>query len=262
MKRILTLALLATTALSAPAFAAGLSLGGSSSTSASTSNNAGASIGGSSIGVGADVGIGAQNRSSASSMSNDRTANGGVRDQGTSDVDTRASIYGSNTDNNVNDTLNDNRVSLDEQRLNAETRQNLDAQLNENVDTQINTTPVSPETASGSTSIGGTARTAAETNLNSATGLATGATASASQSARVQTLNSADVKLVQQALRQEGLFNGTADGVWGPRTASAVQQFQQQNQIGATGTLDAQTLNKLGVQLQSRSSAGISGSAN
>lgn len=41
--------------------------------------------------------------------------------------------------------------------------------------------------------------------------------------------------MIQQSLRQEGLYNGTADGAAGSRTASALMQFQQKNQLGATG---------------------------
>lgn len=69
--------------------------------------------------------------------------------------------------------------------------------------------------------------------------------------------------MIQQSLRQEGLYNGTADGVWGPRTASALMQFQQKNQLGATGQLNTHTLDQLGVELGASGSSktSTSGSA-
>jgi peptidoglycan hydrolase-like protein with peptidoglycan-binding domain len=72
-----------------------------------------------------------------------------------------------------------------------------------------------------------------------------------------------DVIMIQQSLRQEGLYNGTADGVWGPRTASALMQFQQKNQLGATGQLNTNTLDQLGVELGASGSSktSTSGSA-
>ncbi|MGB4107121.1 MAG: peptidoglycan-binding domain-containing protein [Alphaproteobacteria bacterium] len=67
-----------------------------------------------------------------------------------------------------------------------------------------------------------------------------------------------DVVMIQQALRQEGFYNGTADGVWGPRTASALMQFQQQNKLGATGHLNTNTLDRLGIELGASGSASSS----
>ena len=50
------------------------------------------------------------------------------------------------------------------------------------------------------------------------------------------------VRQVQAALQQQGLYRGTVDGVWGPRTQGAVQSFQQSHSLSATGQLDSQTM--------------------
>jgi peptidoglycan hydrolase-like protein with peptidoglycan-binding domain len=65
------------------------------------------------------------------------------------------------------------------------------------------------------------------------------------------------VKQAQQALKDKGIDAGPVDGQWGPLTQQGVKQFQQQNQIQATGQLDQQTLASLGVG-QSASAGGSS----
>jgi hypothetical protein len=65
---------------------------------------------------------------------------------------------------------------------------------------------------------------------------------------------SGTVRDVQQALQDKGYDVGPVDGVIGPRTQSALRQFQQQQQgIPSSGRLDSQTLGALNV-----SSAGMS----
>jgi peptidoglycan hydrolase-like protein with peptidoglycan-binding domain len=56
------------------------------------------------------------------------------------------------------------------------------------------------------------------------------------------------IKQIQQALDQKG-FKTQEDGIWGPKTASAVRKFQEQNKIEGKGSLNQQTLAKLGVNL-------------
>ena len=55
------------------------------------------------------------------------------------------------------------------------------------------------------------------------------------------------VKQAQQALKDKGIDAGPVDGQWGPLTQQGVKQFQEQNQIQATGQLDRQTLASLGI---------------
>ncbi len=55
-----------------------------------------------------------------------------------------------------------------------------------------------------------------------------------------------DVEDLQRRLKNLGYFNGTATGYFGPQTSDAVQRFQRENRLAATGIADARTLNALG----------------
>lgn len=61
------------------------------------------------------------------------------------------------------------------------------------------------------------------------------------------TLDRATVQSVQASLKNEG-HSVSVDGVWGPRTASALRNFQQANNLPATGTLDSQTMAALDIR--------------
>jgi peptidoglycan hydrolase-like protein with peptidoglycan-binding domain len=50
---------------------------------------------------------------------------------------------------------------------------------------------------------------------------------------------------VQDRLHDQGLYNGPSDGVWGPRTQSAVRAYQAHNNLAVTGQLDEATLHAL-----------------
>lgn len=58
-------------------------------------------------------------------------------------------------------------------------------------------------------------------------------------------VSSVRVKLAQQALKEEGLYKGKIDGQFGPKTRSAVAQFQKQNGLKQTAQLDRRTMMKL-----------------
>ena len=67
------------------------------------------------------------------------------------------------------------------------------------------------------------------------------------QSASVQPANSQansgpSIRDVQQELKQAGLYNGAIDGVWGAESRSAMQQYQKQRGLYASGQLDHDTL--------------------
>jgi peptidoglycan hydrolase-like protein with peptidoglycan-binding domain len=64
-------------------------------------------------------------------------------------------------------------------------------------------------------------------------------------------MSSQTVKQVQQKLSQQGLDVGPVDGKMGPKTRSAVKQFQEQKGIQGNGSLNRQTLAALGVQSRS-----------
>jgi peptidoglycan hydrolase-like protein with peptidoglycan-binding domain len=64
-----------------------------------------------------------------------------------------------------------------------------------------------------------------------------------------------NVRAAQEALRDKGFDPGPVDGIMGPKTQAALRSFQQSNSLRATGRLDSQTTQQLGVE----SSAGSMG---
>ncbi len=52
---------------------------------------------------------------------------------------------------------------------------------------------------------------------------------------------------IQQALSKSGDFSGAPSGKWDDSTADAMRKFQAAHGLNATGKLDAQTLNHLGL---------------
>ena len=65
-----------------------------------------------------------------------------------------------------------------------------------------------------------------------------------------------DVKKVQQALKDKGQDPGAIDGILGPRTKEALKAFQQQQGLSATGALDNQTKEALGLEQGGSSKSG------
>lgn len=55
-----------------------------------------------------------------------------------------------------------------------------------------------------------------------------------------------DVRRVQESLKNQGQNPGPIDGIIGSRTSQAIRQFQKENGLQQTGTLDEATLEKLG----------------
>jgi peptidoglycan hydrolase-like protein with peptidoglycan-binding domain len=53
--------------------------------------------------------------------------------------------------------------------------------------------------------------------------------------------SSAEIRQIQQELRNHGHDPGGVDGVWGPRTSNAVADFQRANGLQATGRIDPRT---------------------
>jgi hypothetical protein len=56
------------------------------------------------------------------------------------------------------------------------------------------------------------------------------------------------VRSVQEALKAKGYDPGPIDGVFGPKTQTALKEFQKAESLPESGHQDAQTLAKLGVQ--------------
>lgn len=65
----------------------------------------------------------------------------------------------------------------------------------------------------------------------------------------VQPASPAAVQAVQERLRSAGTYNGAVDGVWGPDSAAALQQFQSSHQLQVTGQLNQATAAALGIDL-------------
>jgi peptidoglycan hydrolase-like protein with peptidoglycan-binding domain len=57
----------------------------------------------------------------------------------------------------------------------------------------------------------------------------------------------ADVKKVQENLRDKGYYDGKIDGVAGSRTEAGIRQYQKAESLPVTGHVDPQTAEKMGV---------------
>lgn len=56
-----------------------------------------------------------------------------------------------------------------------------------------------------------------------------------------------EIKEAQRVLKDQDLYQGNIDGIVGPQTRSALRQFQEQQGLQVSGTLDDQTKQALGV---------------
>ena len=57
----------------------------------------------------------------------------------------------------------------------------------------------------------------------------------------------ADVRMVQEKLKDKGFDPGPVDGRWGPRTASALGEYQRKESLTVTKRMDRETLDMLAV---------------
>lgn len=69
------------------------------------------------------------------------------------------------------------------------------------------------------------------------------------------------VKTIQRKLKNWGYYKGSVDGVYGPKTVSAVKYFQRKNGLSPDGIVGNKTLKALGISTSSSNSSGNSGSA-
>ncbi|MCK6417729.1 MAG: peptidoglycan-binding protein [Alphaproteobacteria bacterium] len=75
---------------------------------------------------------------------------------------------------------------------------------------------------------------------------------SGSMRSRSAQLNNAQVRDIQEGLRDQG-YDVEIDGVWGPNTASALRRFQNDNNINeSTNAIGSRTLNALNVDMNNR----------
>ena len=62
-----------------------------------------------------------------------------------------------------------------------------------------------------------------------------------------QPLSQAGIMTVQQRLKQNGAYAGQTDGVWGPDSAAALEQFQRAHGLQVTGQLNQGIVATLGL---------------
>ena len=60
---------------------------------------------------------------------------------------------------------------------------------------------------------------------------------------------------MQRSLAARNLYQGKIDGVWGPKTESALRNFQTQNGLEATGRLDTRSAVALGMEVSAEDAA-------
>lgn len=78
------------------------------------------------------------------------------------------------------------------------------------------------------------------------------ATPSGKQQERV---SADDIRKAEEALQAKGLNPGPVDGKLDNQTQNALREFQKQNNLPVTGSLDSQTAEKLGIKLGQGSGA-------
>jgi hyperosmotically inducible protein len=64
--------------------------------------------------------------------------------------------------------------------------------------------------------------------------------------------SSAQVRAMQQALKEKGFDPGATDGVMGPQTAAALKAYQKSENLATTGTMDVDTGAKLGMKVSTQ----------
>lgn len=72
----------------------------------------------------------------------------------------------------------------------------------------------------------------------------------------------ANIKAVQTRLKDLGYYTSTVDGIWGPKTLTAVKNFQKSKGLTADGIIGAKTEKALGITLSASSSGGTGGVSN
>ena len=71
-------------------------------------------------------------------------------------------------------------------------------------------------------------------------------------------LDEKQVSELQNALHEKGFAVGRVDGIVGPKTMSAIRNFQSQEGLTATGQPDLQTLKALGLEVGQQEFMGVS----
>jgi hypothetical protein len=61
-------------------------------------------------------------------------------------------------------------------------------------------------------------------------------------------LNEDQIRELQQTLNERGFHAGNVDGIWGPKTQAAIRNFQETENMQATGQITHETLSALDLQ--------------
>jgi peptidoglycan DL-endopeptidase LytF len=69
-------------------------------------------------------------------------------------------------------------------------------------------------------------------------------------------INRMQIEQMQRELAARGLYAGAIDGMAGPQTMAALRQFQEQQGLSASGSLDDATRRALGIQLDKQTVSG------
>ena len=72
-----------------------------------------------------------------------------------------------------------------------------------------------------------------------------------------QPASRSEIQQAQQQLKSQGLYRGTADGVMGPETQTALRAFQRQNGLPQSAELDQQTSTRLSGSGAGQSTTGM-----
>lgn len=70
-------------------------------------------------------------------------------------------------------------------------------------------------------------------------------------------LTTSQVRTVQTKLKNWGYYNGSVDGIYGPKTKAAVKYFQRNNGLVADGIVGTQTAKALGMNLSTQSNSDL-----
>lgn len=70
---------------------------------------------------------------------------------------------------------------------------------------------------------------------------------SGSESIELSSVQGEQARQLQQKLKEQGLYNGPIDGILGPQSRRALEQFQEQQGFEGNGSLDQQTAQALGL---------------
>src|SRR5687767_8624043 len=116
---------------------------------------------------------------------------------------------------------------------------------------KLNRTPIAAALCCMALASAPIAFAAGDTSGSSSSTHRSGSSMSGSGYGASSSMDSQTVRQVQQALSDKGHNPGAIDGIMGPRTRAALQDYKRKNNLSGASGLDQQTLDSLGVQASS-----------